>query len=86
MKKIDFKVENQNWTKAVRNIRIDGISFEKEVGDYIENIFSFLVLYNPDGYAEFYVPMISLFASIKFILLLVSLILSLVHAIKKFNK
>ena len=54
--------------------------------DYIENIFSFLVLYNPDTYAAFYVPMISLFASVKFFLLLVSLILSLIHIFLKISQ
>lgn len=51
--------------------------------DYIENIFSFLILNNVDSYAEYYVFMVSFFATLKFSLLILVLILNIFLSILK---
>ena len=51
--------------------------------DYIENIFSFLILNNVDNYENYFVYMVSFFATIKFALLILALIINIILSIVK---
>jgi hypothetical protein len=53
-------------------------SFIAALFDYIENIFSFLILNNVDSYAEYYVFMVSVSATVKFSLLVLALLLNII--------
>jgi len=80
------------WTVAINPVTDKGKSIFNTsfisitvagICDYIENIASLMVLNYPNNYASFLVPIISIFASIKFLLLLLSVVLNIMHYFSK---
>lgn len=53
-----------------------GIFLLAAIFDWIENIFSLLILYSPQSYASIYIFLVSAFASLKFACLAIGLVLS----------
>ncbi len=80
-----FLTANQPF--SVKLFKISFLSsFVAALFDYIENIFSFLILNNVDSYANYYVFMVSFFATVKFVLLILALIINIILSIIKIKK
>ncbi|MCE7736646.1 MAG: hypothetical protein GPJ54_17315 [Candidatus Heimdallarchaeota archaeon] len=58
------------------------IAFMASIFDYIENIFTFDLLLRPDGYLAISPFIVSFFASIKFLLLVVAILINLIYTFK----
>ncbi len=58
------------------------ITFLASIFDYIENIFTFNLLLRPDGYLSISPFIVSLFASLKFIFLLIAILSNLFFTLK----